>query len=266
VNPTRRVVHVRIASLRVGAAAAGVALALAGCSATNPATIATPFDPADGRNAQLGGEPGNGGGDGNYQGNGGVKLRNFLLVSQGGDQAGVVVGAISNDTGRAARLALSVVTADSSGQAQELGSTTVNLPPGAFVQLGNPVGASGGATSAGTASATSSGAAGPGVSPSTAVGNEPAQNQVLWFQVTKVPRPAGAVIQLVARDPVLGSVSLDLPILPPVDEYANLTPTPPAPSPSSTGGPTASIGGSTTPQPTANPSGAAHQPTPTPSG
>ena len=99
-NPSRRVVHVRIAPLAVGSVAAGLVLALAGCSGTNPATIATPFDPAEGRNAQIGGEPGNGGGDGNYQGNGGIKLRNFLIVSQGNGQPGVVVGAVSNDTGQ----------------------------------------------------------------------------------------------------------------------------------------------------------------------
>ena len=140
-NASRRVVHVRIAPLRVGLAAACAALALASCSTMNPATIATPFDPADGRNAQIGGEPGNGGGEGNYQGNGGIKLRNFLIVSQGNGQPGVVVGAVSNDTGQPVRVSLTLGSSSGSGQAQELGSTTISLPPGGFVQLGNPAGA-----------------------------------------------------------------------------------------------------------------------------
>jgi hypothetical protein len=292
VNPSRRVVHVRIAHLRAGVAVAGVALALAGCSVTNPATIATPFDPADGRNGQIGGEPGNGGGDGNYQGNGGIKLRNFLIVSQGNGQPGVVVGAISNDTGQAARVALIVAGTDGSGQATELGTTTVSLPPGGFVQIGNPAGA-GGTAGAGSGSSTSGAATSPTSSaaptpvssigssvsttlnsssqstgPSNTVGTEPAQGQVVWFQVARVTQPAGAVIQLVARDPALGSATIDLPILPPVEEYANLTPTSAAPSPSASASSPGSPGASPTasPQPSANPSGAGHQGTPSTSG
>jgi hypothetical protein len=292
VNTSRRVVHVRIGPLRVGAAAAGVALTLAACSATNPATIATPFDPADGRNAQIGGEPGNGGGEGNYQGNGGIKLRDFLVVSQGNNSPGVVVGAISNDTDRNAQLALTVGSTDASGQTTELGSTTISLPPGGFIQLGSPAAASAGATSAGatspgatSATASAGATTGPtsssvptagssGASPgsgtaasasqsagtSSALGVEPAPGQVVWFQVKAVGPPAGAFLRLVARDPALGSASLDLPILPPVDEYASVTPTSAAPSGSAGTGPTGS------PQPTANPSGAAHQPTPSTSG
>ena len=65
-----------------------------------------------------------------------------------------------------------------------------------------------------------------------AVATEPAQGQVVWFQVPKVTQPAGAFIQLVARDPAVGSTTIDMPVLPPVDEYANLTPTSAAPSPS----------------------------------
>lgn len=206
-NSSRSVVHVRISPLRAGVATAGVLLALAGCSVTNPATIATPFDPADGQNAQIGGEPGAGGEAGNYQGNGGIKLRDFLVVSSGGQAPGVVVGAVSNDTGKPVQLTLTVAN-PSSGQPQELGTTTVNLQPGEFVQLGNPAAASGTATPGSSASATGSS------------GSRP-----VWFQLKNVSLPAGSFLQLVARDPASGSVTMNLPVLPPVDEYASLTPT-----------------------------------------
>jgi hypothetical protein len=238
VNPSRSVVHVRIASLRAGVAAAGVLLALAGCSVTNPATIATPFDPANGSNGQIDGEPGTGGGDGNYLGNGGIKLRNFLIVSSGGQAAGVVVGAISNDTDKPAQVSLTVAN-PSSDQAQELGTTTISLQPGEVVQLGNPAGASGAAT--------------PGSSASTPVGSEPAQGQTVWFQVKNVSQPAGSFLQLLARDPARGSVNMNLPILPPVDEYASLTPTSGSPSASGSASPTASPTSSPSSSPTSSP-------------
>ena len=209
-NSSRRVVRVRVAPLRAGLAAAGVALALTGCSITNPATIATPFDAADGRNGQIGGEPGEGGGiDGQNQGNGGIKLRNFLVVSQGGQQPGVVVGAISNDTGSPAQLTLTVSTTGSNGQ-QPLGTTTVDLQPGEFVQLGQPA----------------------------ASGSSQGQN--VWFQVDKVPLPAGSVLQLSARTPTLGGTSIDVPVQAPVDEYASLTPTAAESSSSATSSPSTS--------------------------
>ena len=71
-NSSRRVVRVRVA-----AAVAGLALALAGCSYTNPPDVLTVTDPGDGRSAVIGGD----------DGNGGVKLRNFLVVSDGSGQA-----------------------------------------------------------------------------------------------------------------------------------------------------------------------------------
>lgn len=217
-NSSRRVVRVRVAPLRMGLAAAGVALTLTGCSLTNPATIATPFPVADGRNGQIGGEPGVGGGvDGQNQGNGGIKLRNFLVVSQGAQQPGVVVGAISNDTGSPTQLSLTVSTPGSNGQ-QPLGTTTVDLRPGEFVQLGHPA------------------------------GSGSSQGQNVWFQIDKVPLPTGSVLQLSARTPTLGGTSFDVPIQAPVDEYASLTPTAaessPSASPSATGAqPTPSASG-----------------------
>ncbi|HVN11162.1 MAG TPA: hypothetical protein VMT69_03635 [Kineosporiaceae bacterium] len=225
-NSSRRVVRVRVPRLRMGVATVGVALALAGCSATNPATVATPFDPADGRNAQIGGEPGNGGpSDGNNQGNGGIKLRNFLMVSHGNGEPGVLVGAVLNDSGTPAQLTLTVTTGDTNGQ--QLGTTTLDLPPGAFVQLGNPAGLTAGP-----------GASGPTTSATSAV--VPPQAQQEWFQVNQVPVLTGTFLQLSARTPKLGGTSLDLPVLPPQDQYASITPTPVSASATSSTSPTPS--------------------------
>jgi hypothetical protein len=241
VNLSRRVVHVPMASARAGLAAAGLALVLAGCSATNPATISTPFDPGDGRSAQIGGEPGTGGGDGNYRGNGGIKLRNFLIVSEGQGKPGVVVGAISNDTGQNVTVQLEVAAKGGDGQQQSLGSTSIPLAPQQFVQLGNPAGLSGSASP----------------SSSRADATVPAAGPYVWFQVPSVPAASGSVLQLFARTPALGGASLSLPILPPVEEYANLTPTGSATaSPSPTSSPTGS------PQPSPNPSAASQSPSP----
>ena len=212
-NPSRRVVHLRMASLRPALAAAGVAIALAGCSATNPATIATPFNPAEGGSAQLGGEPGNGGGDGNYQGNGGIKLRNFIVVSQGKNAPGVISGGISNDTDQAATVQLQLSAPGSDGQPQPVGTSfSVPVKPGQYVHIGNPAGGSGTAS----ASSTQSGSALPGTGPS------------VWLQVPSVPQPAGAFITMNARTTQLGGTSFNVPVLPPVEYYASLTPTPSA--------------------------------------
>jgi hypothetical protein len=238
VNRSRRVVHVRIASLRTAIAAAGVALALAGCSATNPATIATPFNPGEGGSAQLGGEPGNGGGDGNYQGNGGIKLRNFLVVSQGKGEPGVVVGGISNDTDQDATVQLMLATAGSDGASQPLGQTSVQVKPGQFVQFGNP--------------AAVSASASPGSSQPDA--SAPAAGPYVWFQVPTVPVIPGSIITMQARTSTLGGTSFNVPVYPALEYYANLTPTAGAT-------PTSSVTLSPTGSPTqsANPSGAATQ-------
>src|SRR4051794_1130063 len=169
VNPSRRVLHLRRASLRTGLAAVGVALALAGCSATNPATIATPFPVGEGTNGQIGGEQVTEG-DGSWSGNGGIKLRNFLVVSQGANAPGVVVGGISNDTGQPATVELQLAYTGSDGQQQSLGTTSVPVQAGQTVQLGNPAGLSG------TASPSSTGAG----------GAQPAAGPSVWFQVPKV--------------------------------------------------------------------------------
>ncbi|HYJ75660.1 MAG TPA: hypothetical protein VEV65_08670 [Kineosporiaceae bacterium] len=244
-NPSRRVVHLRIASLRTAVAAVGVALALAACSATNPATIATPFNPGEGGSGQLGGEQGNGGGDGNYQGNGGIKLRNFLVVSQGSDQPGVIAGGISNDTGQTETVQLQLTAKGSDGQEQQLGSTSVQVKPGQFVQVGNPAGVSGSASPSGTQPDSTAPAAGPYV----------------WFQVPSVPGIPGSVLTMNARTSGLGGTSFSVPVYPPLEYYANLTPTSAAPTPSVS----ASLSPTGSPSTSPNPSGAASQ-TPTESG
>jgi hypothetical protein len=236
VNPSPRVVHLRIASLRTALAAAGVALALAGCSATNPATIATPFNPGEGGSAQLGGEPGKGGGNGNYQGNGGIKLRNFLVVSQGKDKPGVIVGGISNDTGEAATVQLQLAAEGSDGQPQSLGETSVQVEPGQFVQFGNPAGVSGSASPGSTETDATAPAAGPYV----------------WFQVPTMPVIPGSIITMNARTSTLGGTSFNVPVYPPREYYANLTPTSSARQ-SATLSPTGS------PSTSVDPSGAATQ-------
>jgi hypothetical protein len=238
VNPSRRVVHLRIASLRTALAAAGVALALTGCSATNPATIATPFNPGEGSSAQLGGEPGNGGGEGNYQGNGGIKLRNFLVVSQGKDKPGVIVGGISNDTGEAATVQLQLAAEGTDGQPQPLGETSVQVEPGQFVQFGKAAGVSGSASPGSTETDETAPGAGPYV----------------WFQVPTVPVIPGSVITMNARTSTLGGTSFNVPVYPTREYYASLTPTSSAsPSSSATLSPTGS------PSTSVNPSGAATQ-------
>lgn len=232
-NPSRRVVHLRIASLRTALAAAGVAVALAGCSVTNPATIATPFNPGDGGSAQIGGEPGNGGSAGHYQGNGGIKLRNFLVVSQDMNKPGVIVGTISNDTTQPATVQLQLAVEGSDGQPQSLGETSVQVEPGKFVQFGNPAGASGSASPSDTQAGTAS-AGGP----------------YAWFQVPTVPVIPGSIITMNARTSTLGGTSFNVPVYPAVEYYASLTPTN---SPSATVSPTGS------PSTSANPSGAGTQ-------
>jgi hypothetical protein len=236
VNSSRRVVHLRIASLRTALAAAGVVLVLAGCSGTNPATIATPFNPGEGSSAQLGGEPGNGGGDGNYQGNGGIKLRNFLVVSQGKDKPGVIVGGISNDTTQPATVQLQLAAEGSDGQPQSLGETSVQVKPGEFVQFGNPAGASGTASPASTQADATAPAAGPSV----------------WFQVPTVPVIPGSIITMNARTSTLGGTSFNVPVYPAVEYYANLTPT-------ASGSSSATLSPTGSPSTSANPSGAARQ-------
>jgi hypothetical protein len=270
VNLSRGVVRVRVAA----AVVVGLTLALAGCTATSPPDVLAVTDPGDGRSAAIGGDAGNGG----------VKLRNFLVVSDGNGKPGTLVGAISNETGGAVQVTLTVVQTDANGQQAPVGSTSVSLKPSEFVQFGGSTGSTSGTTSPSGSAATSSpsgsaatpspsassarsiGASGtytPTPPPSsgnpTSIGNEPATGRVINYQIPAVQAPAGAFLQLFARAPA-GGATIDIPILPPVGPYANLSPqaassagSSATSSPSPTGSPSGSV------SPSVQPSGAATQ-------
>jgi hypothetical protein len=217
VNSSRGVVRVRVAA----AVVVGLTLALAGCTATSPPGVLAVTDPGDGRSAAIGGEGGNGG----------VKLRNFLVVSDGQGKAGTLVGAISNETTGPVQVTLTVVSTDQSGQQSPVGSTNVSLQPSEFVQFGGPT------LAAGTAAASPSGTAG---------GNVPgATGRVLGYRIPAVPERSGEVIQLFART-AQGGATINMPILPPVGEYAQLAPAAGS-SATSSPSPTSSPGESSSP-------------------
>jgi len=250
--------------LRVAAAVvAALTLALAGCTRTSPPGVLAVTDPGDGRSGAIGGDAGNGG----------VKLRNFLVVSEGNGKPGTLVGAISNETNGPVQVTLTVVQTDQSGQQSPIGSTSVSLKPSEFVQFGNPAGGSGGTASptgaAATPTSTPSTAESIGsktpytptpdtVSNSSALGPQPATGRVVDYRIPTVSPPAGSVLQLFARS-AEGGVTIDLPVLPPVGSYAELAPQATSSSASSPS-PTGSAG--STSSPSVNPSGAATQ-TPT---
>ncbi len=131
---SRGVVRVRVAA----AVVVGLTLGLAGCSATNPPDVLAVTDPGDGRSGAIGGN----------NGNGGVKLRNFLVVSDGNGKPGTLVGAISNETGAPVQVTLTVVQTDQSGQQSPVGTTQVSLKASEFVQFGDPAGSTSGTASA----------------------------------------------------------------------------------------------------------------------
>jgi hypothetical protein len=236
VNASRRVVRLRLRTATgargaMAVAVAGVALALAGCTATNPQQTQYPFDAGEGRSARIGGT----------DDNSGIKLRNFLVVSNAQGGPGQVVGAISNATGQAADVQLAIVTTTPDGQSQAAGQTVVKVPAGGFVQLGSASSAS-----SATAGATASGADSGG----------PA-GQVASFDLASTPAPPGAVVTMDARTPTIGGTSFEIPVLPATEYYATLLPSGSASQPS-TVTPSGSL------SPSANPSGAGKQvPSPT---
>jgi hypothetical protein len=129
----------------------------------------------------------------------------------------------------------------------------VDVAPGEYVQFGDPAGGTGGTATPTTGSSASS---------PDDVGSEPAAGRVTSYRIPSVPQPAGAVLQLLARTADGGGVTIVLPILPPVGEYAYLAPRPSA-TPQTT--PTSSPSASTTSSPSGSqspsvdPSGAATQ-------
>ena len=255
-NSSRRVVRVRVA-----ATVAGLALALGGCSVTSPPDVLRVTDPGDGRSGAIGG----------VSGNGGVKLRNFLVVSDGNGKPGTLVGAISNETSGNVDVTLTIVQTDQNGQQSPVGTTSVSVKPSEFVQFGDPAGGTGGTTtptgSAASSSPSPSAAESVGSSgsytptpPASAsnpsdIGSEPATGRVVNYRIPSVPEPAGAVIQLFART-AAGGATIDMPILPPVGEYAYLAP---AASSSASSSPSATSSPGASPSPTVQPSGAATQ-------
>jgi hypothetical protein len=214
-------------------AVAGVVLALSGCTETNPQQTQYPFDAADGRSARIGGT----------DDNSGIKLRNFLVVSNAQGGPGTVVGAISNQTSAEADVQLAIVTTTSDGQQQAAGQTVVKVPAGGFVQIGSP--SSPGTPVTASAAASSSGSGG-------------APGQVASFDITAVPAPPGAVVTMDARTPTIGGTSFDIPVLPADGYYATLLPSSTPSGQPSTVTPSGSL------SPSANPSGAGQQvPSPT---
>ncbi len=232
-NASRRVVRLRVRTgrrARTAVAVAGVALALTGCTATSPQQTATPFEAGEGRNARIGGT----------DENSGIKLRNFLLVSNAQGGPGQVVGAISNQTDNEADVQLAVVTTTSDGQQQAAGQTVVKVPAGGFVQVGSPSAATGSATPGGSAAASPAG-------------------QVVPFDIASVPQPPGALVTLDARTATVGGTSFQIPVLPASGYYEGYLPSGSATSQPSTVTPSGSL------SPSANPSGAGQQ-SPSPAG
>ncbi len=263
-NSSRRTVRVRVAT-----AVAGLAVVLAGCSFTSPPDVLKVTDPGDGRSGQIA-SPGT---------DGAVKLRNFLVVSDGDGKAGTLVGAVSNETAQPVTVTLTIVQTEQGGQQSPIGTTTVSVKPSEYLQFGNPAGGTGGTASPTGAAATPTPTSSPARSigsdttytpqppPSSStgrVGPEPATGRVTNYRISSVPQPAGTVLQLFARTPDGGGTTIDVPILPPVGEYAYLAPGANAsPSPTSSPSPTGSL------SPSVDTSGAATQsitprPSPTP--
>jgi hypothetical protein len=253
VNSSRGVVRARVA-----AALAGLALGLAGCSVTSPPDVLKVTDPGDGRSAAIGGDAGNGG----------VKLRNFLVVSDGSGKPGTLVGAVSNETNGNVQVTLTVVATDQSGQQNPVGSTNLSLKPSEFVQFGGPGAATTSpAPATGSPSASAGSSAGSTPTPTAggdaaASGSQPATGRVIDYQIPTVPERSGDIIQLFART-AQGGATINMPILPPVGDYAHLAPSAassatssPAPtsSPSASTSPSTGSSGAATQSPSVSPS------------
>lgn len=112
----------RTGSLLAGAAVTSLALLLSGCSFWAPQTAAQPYVPSDGAAADIG-----------KLEYGGVKLRNFLLVSGGKGAAGALVGAVVNEGTEPVTVQIGIFARDSQ---QPLASTSVTARPGELVKVG----------------------------------------------------------------------------------------------------------------------------------
>jgi hypothetical protein len=101
----------------------GAAVALAGCSATNPATIAKPYTAADGTNADIS-DPATGAT---------VKLRNFLVVGSAKGKPAVLIGAIANEGTTPVDVTFTVLSA---GSQTPLATGNVTAKPGVLSFVG----------------------------------------------------------------------------------------------------------------------------------
>ena len=171
--------------------AAGLSLGLAGCGFYIPQTVTEPYEAGDGTNAILGGAA---------NGEGGLKLRNFLLVTAAQGEPGVLVGAIANDTGSAVPVTLTLTpaaggeTASPQGTENVLARTTVTARPGVLTQVG-PAG--GGVTATGGG----------------------------WLQVPSTPVAPGGIVTLRVETPQAGGTQLELRVLQSSLYYSSVTPT-----------------------------------------
>jgi hypothetical protein len=124
-------------STRAARLLAGSALLLipvgvtAGCSATNPSPIASPYTAGDGTNGEIR-DPATGTV---------IKLRNFLVVSAGKGQPGQLVGAIANEGSGPVQIGLTIESPASAGSAAAsaspaLASAAITAAPGQLTLIG----------------------------------------------------------------------------------------------------------------------------------
>jgi len=151
--------------------AASAGLVLSGCSFSSPDTSLKPYAPSDGLQTELGD----------------VLVRNVFVVSEGGGEPGLLVGALVNRGEEDATVGV------------EVGGTTaeIEVPAGASVTIGADVDRPDGE-----------------------------QSTVLseTVEVDEVEPAAGDVIELTVTDSVAGSRVLRVPVLLPDGPYADLVP------------------------------------------
>jgi len=151
--------------------AASAGLVLSGCSFYSPDTSLKPYAPSDGLQTELGD----------------VLVRNVFVVSEGGGEPGLLVGALVNRGEEDATVGV------------EVGGTTaeIEVPAGASVTIGADVQP-------------------PDGEQSTALSET--------VEVDEVEPAAGDVIELTVTDSVAGSVVLQVPVQLPDGPYADLVP------------------------------------------
>ena len=151
--------------------AASAALVLPGCSFYSPDTSLKPYAPSDGLQTRVGD----------------VLVRNVFVVSEGGGEPGLLIGALVNRGEEDATVSL------------EVGGTTaeIDVPAGASVTLGAPTES-------------------PDSEESTLLSET--------VEVDEVEPEAGDVVELTVTGPGAGSVVLRVPVQLPDGPYADLVP------------------------------------------